>query len=119
MIVVSHKGKEKQFVAEEISSMVPTKMRQTAEAYLGSAVKNTVITVPAYFSNSQREDTKNAGISASLEVMRIINEPIAAAIAYGLHKKSSGWYSKRNVLIFDLGVGTLDVSLLTMGRWCV
>ncbi|PRQ36866.1 putative Heat shock protein 70 family [Rosa chinensis] len=94
--------------------MVLAKMREIAEAYLGSTVKNAVITVPAYFNNSQREATKKAGITAGLNVMRIINEPTAAAIAYGLDKKA-GWYSKRNVLIFDLGGGTLDVSLLTIG----
>ncbi|XP_024176979.1 heat shock cognate 70 kDa protein-like [Rosa chinensis] len=114
MILVTHKGKEKQCAAEEISSMVLAKMREIAEVYLGSTVKNAVITVPAYFNNSQREATKKAGISAGLNVMRIINEPTAAAIAYGLDKKA-GWYSKRNVLIFDLGGGTLDVSLLTIG----
>ncbi|PRQ59145.1 putative Heat shock protein 70 family [Rosa chinensis] len=114
MILVMHEGKEKQCAAEEISSMVLAKMREIAEVYLGSTVKNAVITVPAYFNNSQREATKKAGITAGLNVMRIINEPTAAAIAYGLDKKS-GWYSKRNVLIFDLGGGTLDVSLLTIG----
>ncbi|XP_061999499.1 uncharacterized protein LOC133716868 [Rosa rugosa] len=114
MILVTHEGKEKQCAAEEISSMVLAKMREIAEAYLGSTVKNAVITVPAFFNNSQREATKKAGISAGLNVMRIINEPTAAAIAYGLDKKA-GWYSKRNVLIFDLGGGTLDVSLLTIG----
>ncbi|KAM5556357.1 heat shock cognate 70 kDa protein-like [Rosa sericea] len=114
MILVTHEGKEKQCTAEEVSSMVLAKMREIAEAYLGSTVKNAVITVPAYFNNSQRVATKRAGISAGLNVMRIINEPTAAAIAYGLDKKA-GWYSKRNVLIFDLGGGTLDVSLLTIG----
>ncbi|KAK9913517.1 hypothetical protein M0R45_037330 [Rubus argutus] len=114
MIVVTHKGEEKQCAAEEISSMVVAKMREIAEAYLGSTVKNAVITVPAYFNNSQREATKKAGTSAGLNVMRIINEPTAAAIAYGLDKKG-GWYSKRNVLVFDLGGGTLDVSLLAIG----
>ncbi|CAL2242753.1 unnamed protein product [Prunus armeniaca] len=111
--VVTHKGVEKQFAAEEISSMVLVKMREIADAYLGSTVKNAVITVPAYFNDSQRQATKNAGASAGLNVMRIINEPTAAAIAYGLDRKS-GWYSKRNVMIFDLGGGTLDVSLLTI-----
>ncbi|KAL6131452.1 hypothetical protein ACLB2K_069828 [Fragaria x ananassa] len=114
MILVTHKGKEKQCAPEEISSMVLAKMREIAETYLGSTVKNAVITVPAYFNNSQREATKKAGITAGLNVLRIINEPTAAAIAYGLDKKA-GWYSKRNVLIFDLGGGTLDVSLLTIG----
>ncbi|CAL2242756.1 unnamed protein product [Prunus armeniaca] len=113
MFVVTHKGVEKQFAAEEISSMVLVKMREIAEAYLDSTVKNAVITVPAYFNDSQRQATKNAGASAGLNVMRIINEPTAAAIAYGLDRKS-GWYSKRNVMIFDLGGGTLDVSLLTI-----
>ncbi|XP_050387687.1 heat shock cognate 70 kDa protein-like [Argentina anserina] len=114
MILVTHKGKEKRCAPEDISSMVLGKMREIAETYLGSTVKNAVVTVPAYFNNSQREVTKNAAIAAGLNVMRIINEPTAAAIAYGLDKKA-GWYSKRNVLIFDLGGGTLDVSLLTIG----
>ncbi|KAM1947982.1 hypothetical protein ACFX15_008232 [Malus domestica] len=113
MVVVTHKGQEKQFAAEEISSMVLTKMREIAEAYLGSGVKKAVITVPAYFTDSQRQATKCAGVTAGLEVMRIINEPTAAAIAYGIDNKA-GWYSKRNVMIFDLGGGTLDVSLLTI-----
>ncbi|CAN6710293.1 unnamed protein product [Malus baccata var. baccata] len=113
MIVVTYKGVEKQFAAEEISSMILVKMREIAEAYLGSTVKNSVITVPAYFNDSQRQATKKAGATAGLNVMRIINEPTAAAIAYGLDKKA-GWYSKRNVMIFDLGGGTLDVSLLTI-----
>ncbi|XP_004308867.1 PREDICTED: heat shock cognate 70 kDa protein-like [Fragaria vesca subsp. vesca] len=114
MIVVTQEGKEKKFAAEEISSLVLAKMREVAEAYLGSTVKNAVITVPAYFNNSQRQATYDAGTTAGLNVMRIINEPTAAAIAYGLQKKA-GWYSKRNVVIFDLGGGTLDVSLLSIG----
>ncbi|XP_040364892.1 heat shock 70 kDa protein 4 isoform X2 [Rosa chinensis] len=114
MIVVTHKGEEKQFSAEQISSMVLEKMREIAEAYLGSPVKNAVITVPAYFNNSQRQATNDAAVTAGLNVMRIINEPTAAAIAYGLDRKG-GWYSKRNVMIFDFGGGTLDVSLLTIG----
>ncbi|KAM1819689.1 hypothetical protein ACFX15_001245 [Malus domestica] len=113
-IVVTHEGQEKQFAAEEISAMVLSKMREIAEAYLNSTVKNAVITVPAYFNDSQRQATKNAGNTAGLNVMRIINEPTAAAIAYGIDRKA-GWYSKRNVMIFDLGGGTLDVSLLTIG----
>ncbi|KAM1162266.1 hypothetical protein PS2_001271 [Malus domestica] len=113
-IVVTHEGQEKQFAAEEISAMVLSKMREIAEAYLNSTVKNAVITVPAYFNDSQRRATKNAGNTAGLNVMRIINEPTAAAIAYGIDRKA-GWYSKRNVMIFDLGGGTLDVSLLTIG----
>ncbi|BBG97958.1 hypothetical protein Prudu_007236 [Prunus dulcis] len=113
VFVVTDKGVEKQFAAEEISSMVLVKMREIAEAYLGLTVKIAVITVPAYFNDSQRQATKNAGAAAGLNVMRIINEPTAAAIAYGLDRKS-GWYSKRNVMIFDFGGGTLDVSLLTI-----
>lgn len=110
-IVVRHKGEQKKFYPEEISSMVLSKMKETAETYLGNQVKNTVITVPAYFNDSQRQATKDAGIIAGLNVMRIINEPTAAAIAYGLDKQSQ---SEKNVLIFDLGGGTFDVSLLAM-----
>merc|ERR1711937_46265 len=110
MIVVKYKGEEKQFQAEEISSMVLTKMKDIAEAYLGKQVDNAVITVPAYFNDSQRQATKDAGSISGLNVLRIINEPTAAAIAYGLDKKGD----ERNVLIFDLGGGTFDVSLLTI-----
>ncbi|XP_061999495.1 heat shock cognate 70 kDa protein-like [Rosa rugosa] len=113
MIVVTHMGQEKQYSAEDISSMVLLKMREIAEAYVGSTVKNAVITVPAYFSDSQRYATKNAAITAGLKVMLMINEPTAAAIAYGLDKKAS-WYRKRTVMMFDFGGGTLDVSLLTI-----
>ncbi|KAF2318742.1 hypothetical protein GH714_010427 [Hevea brasiliensis] len=113
MIVVTYKGEEKQFSAEEISSMVLIKMREIAEAYLGLTIKNAVVTVPAYFNDSQRQATKDAGVIAGLNVMRIINEPTAAAIAYGLDKKA-GNVGEKNVLIFDLGGGTFDVSLLTI-----
>ncbi|XP_026414094.1 probable mediator of RNA polymerase II transcription subunit 37c isoform X2 [Papaver somniferum] len=113
MISVTYKGEEKHFSAEEISSMVLVKMREIAEAFLGSSVKNAVVTVPAYFNDSQRQATKDAGVIAGLNVLRIINEPTAAAIAYGLDKKSSSTREK-NVLIFDLGGGTFDVSLLTI-----
>ncbi|CAO2196998.1 unnamed protein product [Urochloa humidicola] len=113
MIVVNYKGEEKQFAAEEISSMVLIKMREIAEAYLGSTIKNAVVTVPAYFNDSQRQATKDAGVIAGLNVMRIINEPTAAAIAYGLDKKASS-AGEKNVLIFDLGGGTFDASLLTI-----
>ncbi|KAL8042887.1 hypothetical protein ABFX02_09G081500 [Erythranthe guttata] len=113
MIQVQYKGEEKQFSAEEISSMVLTKMREIAEAFLGQTVKNAVVTVPAYFNDSQRQATKDAGAIAGLNVMRIINEPTAAAIAYGLDKKASR-SGEKNVLIFDLGGGTFDVSLLTI-----
>ncbi|PIM96271.1 Heat shock protein 70, partial [Candidatus Hodgkinia cicadicola] len=95
----------------QISSMVLTKMKETAEAYLGKTVTNAVITVPAYFNDSQRQATKDSGTIAGLNVLRIINEPTAAAIAYGLDKKGTG---ERNVLIFDLGGGTFDVSILTI-----
>merc|ERR1711912_110067 len=110
-IQVQYKGEEKTFSAEEISSMVLTKMKETAEAFTGKSVKDVVVTVPAYFNDSQRQATKDAGAIAGLNVLRIINEPTAAAIAYGLDKKTSG---ECNVLIFDLGGGTFDVSLLTI-----
>jgi len=109
-ITVTYRGEEKSFAAEEISSMVLIKMKEIAEAYLGKDVKNAVVTVPAYFNDSQRQATKDAGSIAGLNVLRIINEPTAAAIAYGLDKKGD----ERNVLIFDLGGGTFDVSLLTI-----
>lgn len=110
IIQVTFRGEVKQFAAEEISSMVLIKMKEISEAYLGREVKNAVITVPAYFNDSQRQATKDAGVIAGLNVMRIINEPTAAAIAYGLDKKGA----EKNVLIFDLGGGTFDVSLLTI-----
>lgn len=113
MIVVTYKGEEKTFAAEEISSMVLIKMREVAEAFLGHPIKNAVITVPAYFNDSQRQATKDAGAISGLNVLRIINEPTAAAIAYGLDKKASR-KGEQNVLIFDLGGGTFDVSLLTI-----
>ncbi|KAK3019626.1 hypothetical protein RJ639_004568 [Escallonia herrerae] len=113
LIVVDYKGEEKLLSAEEISSMVLFKMRDTAEAFLGSTVKNAVITVPAYFNDSQRQATKDAGAIAGLNVMRIINEPTAAAIAYGLNNMAATVGGK-NVLIFDLGGGTFDVSLLSI-----
>nr|AAI53475.1 Zgc:174006 protein [Danio rerio] len=110
-VAVEHKGENKTFNPEEISSMVLVKMKEIAEAYLGQKVTNAVITVPAYFNDSQRQATKDAGVIAGLNVLRIINEPTAAAIAYGLDKGKS---SERNVLIFDLGGGTFDVSILTI-----
>ena len=112
-IIVEYKGEEKQFTAEEISSVVLMKMRETAEAYLGTPVKNAVITVPAYFNDSQRQATKDAGVIAGLNVTRIINEPTAGAIAYGLEKKAT-MVGARTVLIFDLGGGTFDISLITI-----
>jgi len=110
IIDVEYKGERKSFKAEEISSMVLIKMKEIAEAYLGKEVKNAVVTVPAYFNDSQRQATKDAGSISGLNVLRIINEPTAAAIAYGLDKKGD----EKNVLIFDLGGGTFDVSLLTI-----
>jgi len=110
-IQVEYKGETKVFSAEEISSMVLIKMKETASAFVGKEIKDVVVTVPAYFNDSQRQATKDAGAIAGLNVLRIINEPTAAAIAYGLDKKTTG---ETNVLIFDLGGGTFDVSLLTI-----
>lgn len=110
-IQVEYKGEIKTFSPEEISSMVLSKMKETAEVFLGSSVRDAVITVPAYFNDSQRQATKDAGKIAGLNVLRIINEPTAAALAYGLDKNLKG---ERNVLIFDLGGGTFDVSILTI-----
>ncbi|XP_021760868.1 heat shock cognate 70 kDa protein 2-like [Chenopodium quinoa] len=113
MIVVNYKGQEKEFSAEEISAMILSKMKETAEAYLGTNVKDAVITVPAYFNTLQRQATKDAGIIAGLNVLRIINEPTAAAFAYCLDKKASG---RKNVMVFDLGGGTFDVSLVVIEK---
>ena len=109
-IEVEYKNETKVFAPEEISSMVLIKMKEIAEAYIGEKVTDAVITVPAYFNDSQRQATKDAGVIAGLNVLRIINEPTAAAIAYGLDKKSV----EKNVLIFDCGGGTFDVSILTI-----
>ena len=110
---VEYKSDQKTFTPEEISAMVLTKMKETAESYLGHEVKDAVVTVPAYFNDSQRQATKDAGVIAGLNILRIINEPTAAAIAYGLDKKKST-NKESNVLIFDLGGGTFDVSILTI-----
>jgi len=110
-VQVTFKGETKTFSPEEISAMVLTKMRETAEQFLGKNVKKAVVTVPAYFNDSQRQATKDAGTISGMDVMRIINEPTAAAIAYGLNKEDK---NEHNVLIFDLGGGTFDVSILTI-----
>ncbi|KAG8367627.1 hypothetical protein BUALT_Bualt16G0091900 [Buddleja alternifolia] len=115
MIVVTYKGEQKQFAAEEISSMVLTKMRETAESFLGHQIKKAVVTVPAYFNDSQRQATKDAGAIAGLNVLRIINEPSAAAIAFGLNKKSS-WRGEQNVLVFDLGVKDISGNARSLRR---
>ncbi|XP_071714946.1 heat shock cognate 70 kDa protein-like [Rutidosis leptorrhynchoides] len=114
-IVVSYKGQKKEFSAEEISSMILAKMKESAETYLGSDVKNAVVTVPAYFNDSQRQATKDAGTIAGLNIVRMINEPTAAAMANGLNNKST-IRGKINVVVFDLGGGTFDVSVMTVEK---
>merc|ERR550537_1550387 len=109
MIAVKVKGEDKQYSAEQVSAMVLGKMKDTAETYLGTKVTNAVVTVPAYFNDGQRQATKDAGTIAGLNVVRILNEPTAAAIAYGLDKQQ-----ELNIMVFDLGGGTFDVSVLTI-----
>ena len=109
-IVVQTKDGEKKFYPEEISAMLLQKMKQMVESYVGQEVKDAVITVPAYFNDAQRQATKDAGVIAGLNVLRIINEPTAAAIAYGLEKTKG----EKNILIFDCGGGTHDISILTI-----
>ncbi|XP_058728029.1 heat shock cognate 70 kDa protein-like [Vicia villosa] len=113
MITVKYEDQEKQLYAEEVSSMVLTKMREIAEKYLESPVKDAVVTVPAYFNDAQRKATIDAGVIAGLNVMRVMNEPTAAAVAYGLDKRTD-YDGERNIFVFDLGGGTFDVSLLTI-----
>jgi heat shock 70kDa protein 1/2/6/8 len=112
LICVNYKGEDKEFTAEEISAQILIYMKETAEAYLGCPIKKAVVTVPAYFNDAQRRATKDAGLIAGLDVVRIINEPTAAALAYGLDK--CGDQKERNILVFDLGGGTFDVSLLNV-----
>jgi heat shock protein 1/8 len=112
-VLVEYKNETKSFTPEQISSMILIKMKGIAENYLGSNVTEAVITVPANFNDSQRQATKDAGTIAGLNVLRIINEPTAAAIAYGLDKRVTG---ERSILIFDLGGGTLNVSILKLGE---
>ena len=111
LIKVDFNDQEKTFTSEEISAMVLTKMKEIAETYLGQKVDSAVITCPAYFNDAQRQATKDAGAIAGLEVLRIINEPTAASIAYGLDKSDE---KEKNILIFDLGGGTFDISLLSI-----
>jgi heat shock protein 1/8 len=111
VIEVNYLNEVKKFSPEEISSMVLIKMKDIAEKYLGQKVENAVITVPAYFNDQQRQSTKDAGVIAGLNILRIINEPTSAILAYGLEKKGNG---EKNVIVFDCGGGTHDVSLISM-----
>jgi heat shock protein 5 len=109
-VEISIDGKPRTFSPEEVSAMILLKMKEIAETYLGAEVKHAVVTVPAYFNDAQRQATKDAGTISGMSVQRIINEPTAAAIAYGLDKKGG----EKNILVFDLGGGTFDVTLLTI-----
>ncbi|XP_074272610.1 heat shock cognate 70 kDa protein-like [Silene latifolia] len=118
VFAVTYKDEEKHFSPEEISSMILVKMKEIAETYLGKEVKDAVVTVPAYFNDAQRQATKDAGVIAGLKVLRIINEPTAAAIAYGLDKKLTKYNNRstKNILVFDLGGGTFDVSIVSVRK---
>ena len=109
-VQVQTKDGEQKLSPEQVSAMILIKMKEIAEAYLGREVAHAVVTVPAYFNDAQRQATKDAGLISGLQVLRIINEPTAAAIAYGMDKKSG----EKNIVVFDLGGGTFDVSLLTI-----
>jgi molecular chaperone DnaK (HSP70) len=109
-VQVQTKDGEQKLSPEQVSAMILIKMKEIAEAYLGRTVAHAVVTVPAYFNDAQRQATKDAGLISGLQVLRIINEPTAAAIAYGMDKKSG----EKNIVVFDLGGGTFDVSLLTI-----
>lgn len=110
-VTVDVHGEEKTFTPEEVSAMVLGKMKEVAESYLGEKVINAVVTVPAYFNDAQRAATKDAGTIAGLNVLRVVNEPTAAALAYGLDKTDK---TERQVVVYDLGGGTFDVSILTI-----
>lgn len=108
-ISITSNNENKVYAPEEISAMILTKMKEIAESYSGKKIKNAIVTVPAYFNDAQRQATKDSGIIAGLNVVRVLNEPTAAAIAYGLDKQE-----EQNILVFDLGGGTFDVSILTI-----
>jgi heat shock protein 5 len=124
LVEVTVKGESRQFAPEEISAMVLGKMKSIAETYLGRPVKNAVVTCPAYFNDAQRQATKDAGTISGLNVVRVLNEPTAAAIAYGIDKK---YQDEKNIIVYDLGGGTFDVSclkeilwwFLVLFLWCV
>jgi heat shock 70kDa protein 1/2/6/8 len=115
-IIVNYQGEEKQFAAKEISALILTKMKQVAEEFLGCMVTDAVVTVPAYFNDAQCQATKAAGLIAGLNVMSIMDEPTAAAVAYGFNRNEVNSHVKKNLLIFDLAGGTFDVSILSISN---